>query len=52
MESGFMRDILVPHPPGGEAVQIGCPFDLSGDPCPNDGFPTLVYKGERKVLER
>ncbi len=32
-----MRNIHVPHPSGSEAVQIGCPADLSGDPCRNDG---------------
>ena len=30
-------------PLGGEAVQIGCPADLSGNPCRNDLPPTLVY---------
>ena len=32
-----MRDIHVSHPSGGEAVQIGCPADLSGVPCRNGG---------------
>ena len=27
---GCIRDILVPHPSGGKAVQIGYPADLSG----------------------
>jgi len=30
--TGCMRDIHVYHPSGGEAVQIGCPADLSGIP--------------------
>ena len=42
LQSGCMRDILVPHPSGGEAVQIGCPADLSGDPCRNDGVLSLA----------
>ncbi|PZN81575.1 MAG: hypothetical protein DM484_08285 [Candidatus Methylumidiphilus alinenensis] len=37
MASGCIRDIRVPNPSGGEAVQIGCPADLSGNPCRNDG---------------
>ena len=37
MDAGFMRDILVPHPSGSEAVQIGNPADLSGNPSRNDG---------------
>ena len=45
-----MRDIHVPHPSGGRAVQIGCPADLSGNPCRNDGPPTLVYNGESSGL--
>jgi len=36
MATGCIRDIHVPHPSGGEAVQIGCPADLSGNPCRND----------------
>ena len=34
---------------GGEALQIGCPADLSGNPCRNDGVfgqAKLVYNGE------
>ena len=45
-----MRDFLVPHPSGGEAVQIGCPADLSDNPCRNDGSPTLVYNDESSGL--
>ena len=32
--TGCMGDIHVSHPSGGEAVQIGCPADLSGNPLP------------------
>gem|GEM_PF-6910854 len=35
LQSGCMRDIHVPHPSDGGAVQIGFPADLSGDPCRN-----------------
>ena len=45
-----MRDIHVPHPSGGRAVQIGCPAYLSGNPCRNDVPPTLVYNGESLSL--
>ena len=38
MATGCIRDIHVPHPSGGEAVQICCPADLSGNPCRNDGI--------------
>ena len=37
MASGYIRDIHVPNPTGGEAVQIGCPVDLSGNPRRIDG---------------
>ncbi|PZN83977.1 MAG: hypothetical protein DM484_03485 [Candidatus Methylumidiphilus alinenensis] len=30
MDTGCIRDIHVRYPSGGEAVQIGCPADLSG----------------------
>jgi hypothetical protein len=30
LDDGCIRDILVPHPSRGEAVQIGYPADLSG----------------------
>ncbi len=40
--TGCIWDILVPHPSGGEAVQIGCPADLSGVPARNDGF-SLIF---------
>jgi len=33
-----MRDIHVSHPSGGEAVQIGCPADLSGIPPGMTGY--------------
>ncbi len=36
MDAGCIRDIHVQYPSGGEAVQIGCPADLSGNPCRND----------------
>ncbi len=36
--TGCIRNILVPHPSGSKAVQIGCPADLSGSPCRNDDF--------------
>ena len=42
MATGCIRDILVPNPTGGEAVQIGCPADLSGNPCRNDGIYALT----------
>ena len=42
MASGCIRDILVPNPSGGEAVQIGCPADLSGNPCRNHDVPCLI----------
>jgi len=38
MDAGFMRDILVPHPSGSEAVQIGNPADLSGFPAGMTGL--------------
>ena len=41
MATGCIRDIHVPHPSGGEAVQIGCPADLSGNPRRNDGVFAL-----------
>ena len=46
LQSGYMKDILVPHPWGGGAVQIGCPADLSGDPCRNDGCVNSI-EGDR-----
>ena len=36
MATGCIRDFHVPNPSGGEAVQIGYPADLSGNPCRND----------------
>ena len=40
MATRCMRDIPVPHPSGGRAVQIGYPTDLSGNPCRNDEVPS------------
>jgi len=40
MDDGCIRDIHVPHPSGGVAVQIGCPADLSDIPDRNDGTTT------------
>ena len=37
MATGCILGIRVPNPTGGEAVQIGYPADLSGNPCRNDG---------------
>ena len=39
LDAGCIWDIHVPYPSGGEAVQIGCPADLSGIPDGNDGPP-------------
>ncbi len=36
-QSGWMSDTRVTHPLGGRLKQIGCPVDLSGDSCRNDG---------------
>ena len=38
MATGCIRDIRVPKFAGGEAVQIGDPADLSGNPCRNDDY--------------
>ena len=52
--TGCIRDIPVPNPTGGGAVQIGCPADLSGIPDRNDGILAttgLVYNDERSAWE-
>ena len=40
--TGCFRDILVPNPTGGGAVQIGCPADLS---CIPAGMTALCLGG-------
>jgi hypothetical protein len=49
LDDRCIRDIHVPHPSGGVAVQIGCPADLSDIPDRNDGvIGCLLVEAPRK----
>jgi len=41
--TGCIRDIRVPNPTGGWPKQIGCPADLSGNPCRNDELFFMLW---------